>query len=355
MDTRSPRETAGLRWALWLALAVVLTFAMWLLRDHLDKAHVALLYLLPVLGGAAHGGRRLGLVLAALTFVAFNYLFLPPHYTLRVFDGRDWLVLAIYLITAAVAAQLLYRAKSAAARAQQLAASEQSLRDADRVKDALLAAVSHDLRTPLTSIKAMAHDLAEAGDATAHDIETQADQLNRFVTDLLDLSRLKAAAMPMHVEINAAEDVVGAVMEQMGPVLNGRELRISIDTHAPLLLGRFDFVHTMRILTNLIENAHKYSPPNAVLELSAVRDGQSLRFAVADRGPGIAMAEKDRVFEAFYRSTDARTSGVGLGLAIAKQLAELQGGSLSHAPRVGGGTTFELSLPAADAPLPRGE
>ena len=350
MDTVPRRTPASLPWVLWLTLAGVLTAMMWLLRDQLDKAHIALLYLLPVLGGAAHGGRRLGLVLAALTFVAFNFLFLPPHYTLRVFDGRDWLVLAIYLITAAVAALLLYRAKSAAARAQRLAASEQALREADRVKDALLAAVSHDLRTPLTSIKALAHDLAEAGNAGASDIETHADQLNRLVTDLLDLSRLKAAAMPTHVEINAAEDVVGAVMDQLSPVLNGRDVRISIDTHAPLLLGRFDFVHAMRILTNLIENAHKYSPPGAPIELSAVREDSWLRFVVADRGPGIAAGEEERVFEAFYRSPEARTSGVGLGLAIAKQLAELQCGSLRHVTRAGGGTTFVLSLPAADAP-----
>lgn len=350
MDPDKLRTRARGTWALWLGLAIALTLAMWLLRDHLDKAHIALLYLLPVLGGAAQGGRRLGLVLAALTFVAFNFLFLQPHYTLRVFDVRDWLVLAIYLITAAVAAQLLYRVKSASARAQQLAASEQALREADRIKDALLAAVSHDLRTPLTSIKAIAHDLAESGQTPALDIETQADQLNRLVTDLLDLSRLKAAAMPTHMEINTAEDVVGAVMDQLIPVLNGREVRISIDTNAPLLLGRFDFVHTMRILTNLVENAHKYSPPGAPVELSALREGAWLRFAVTDRGPGIAAGEEERIFEAFYRSPTARTSGVGLGLAIARQLAELQGGSLRHESRAQGGTTFVLSVPAADAP-----
>src|SRR5688572_29986804 len=343
MKTTKPL-LSHLPWLLWLVLAVALTLVMWLLRDHLDKAHIALLYLLPVLGGAAHGGRRLGLVLAALTFVAFNFLFLQPHYTLRVFDGRDWLVLAIYLITAAVAAQLLYRAKSASARAQRLAANEHALLEADRVKDALLAAVSHDLRTPLTSIKAIAHDLAEAGQTTASDIETQADQLNRLVTDLLDLSRLKASAMPTHMEINAAEDVLGAVMEQLAPILNGREIRISIDTSAPLLLGRFDFVHTMRILTNLMENAHKYSPAGAPIELSAQRDGRWLCFAVTDRGPGIVAGEEERVFEAFYRSPTARTSGVGLGLAIARQLAELQGGSLRHGVRAGGGTSFVLSV-----------
>lgn len=338
------------QWILWVLLAAALTIAMLLLRDYLDEAHIALLYLLPVLGAAALGGRRLGLTLAALTFVAFNFLFLAPRYTLHVSDARDWLVLVIYLITATVAAQLLYRATSASARAQQLAASEEALREADRLKDALLASVSHDLRTPLTSIKALAHDLVEEGHIAAVDIETQVDQLNRLVGDLLDLSRLEGAAMHTHIEINAAEDVVGAVMDQLSPILNGRDIRISIDTSAPLLLGRLDFMHTMRILTNLIENAHKYSPPSETIELSAIRDGAYLRFHVADRGPGIPAHEADRIFEPFYRSPDSRTPGAGLGLAIAKHLAELQGGELRHVGRPGGGTIFILTVPAAEAP-----
>lgn len=338
------------RWIVWFAVATALTIVMLLLRDQLDKAHVALLYLLPVLGGAAQGGRRVGLALSFITFIAFNFLFLPPHYTLHIFDPRDWLVLAIYLITAVVAAQLLYTARSASARAQRLADSEQALREADRLKDALLAAVSHDLRTPLTSIKALAHDLAQAGSETAADIETQTDQLNRIVSDLLDLSRLNAAAMPTHVEVNAAEDVVGAVMDQLSPVLDGRSVRISIDTHAPLLLGRFDFVHTMRILMNLIENAHKYSPLEQPIDVSAVRDGLWLRFAIEDRGQGIPEDQRERIFEAFYRATATPIPGAGLGLAIAKQLAELQGGTLGLMQRRGGGSTFVLSVPAADAP-----
>lgn len=340
-------------WIIAFGAAVALTLAMLLLRDRLDKAHIALLYLLPVLAGAAQGGRRLGLALALFTFVSFNFLFLAPHYTLHVFDIRDWLVLAIYLITASVAAQLLYRARSAAARAQQLADSEQALRDADRLKDALLAAVSHDLRTPLTTIKALAHDLVEEGNASALDIETQADLLNRLVGDLLDLSRLKAAAMPTHVEINAAEDVLGAVMDQLAPALDGREVRIAIDTHAPLLLGRFDFVHTLRILANLIENSHKYSPAETPIEVAAVREANWLKFMVEDRGKGIPADDAERVYEPFYRGTvgAAAPPGAGLGLSIARQLAALQGGTLDHSSREGGGTRFVLALPAAEPPV----
>ena len=103
----------------------------------------------------------------------------------------------------------------------------------------------------------------------------------------------------------------------------------------------------MRILTNLIDNAHKYSPPGATIELSAVREDAWLRFAVADRGPGIEAGENDRVFEAFYRSPQARTSGVGLGLAIAKQAIDAHGGSIRVQNLPGNGCIVVLELPIA--------
>jgi two-component system sensor histidine kinase KdpD len=324
---------------------------MLLVRDQLDKAHIALLFLLPVLGAAAQGGRRLGLAIAAFTFLCFNFFFLPPHYTLTVLDARDWLVLATYLITASVAAHLLYQARTQAARARELAASEQALREADRMKDALLAAVSHDLRTPLTTIKALAHDLVEAGSANAGDIEFQADHLNRLVGDLLDLSRLKAGAMQSRPEINAAEDVIGALIEQTALVIPDRELNVSLDTNAPLLLGNFDFVHALRILVNLVENADKYSPKDAPIEIAAYRRNDHLVFSVCDCGTGIPESDSERVYEAFYRGSNPRhAQGAGLGLSIARQLAQLQGGTLTHKSRPGGGTVFTFEVPWAEAP-----
>jgi len=335
----------------WLVASIMLTLVMLMSRDHLDKAHVALLFLLPVLGAASQGGRRLGLAIAALTFLCFNFFFLPPHYTLTVSDPRDWLVLGTYLITASVAAHLLYQARTHAARAQELAASEQALREADRIKDALLAAVSHDLRTPLTTIKALAHDLVESGTANAGEIEVQADRLNHLVGDLLDLSRLRARAMPTHAEINAAEDVIGALIEQLSPALPHREFAVSLDTSAPLLLGRFDFVHVLRAMANLVENADKYSPAVAPIEIGVYAHGDRLVFSVADCGKGIPESDRERVYEPFYRRADAgQSQGAGLGLSIARQLARLQGGDLVHRSRPSGGTIFLLDVPREEMP-----
>ncbi|PYP14169.1 MAG: hypothetical protein DMD52_14455 [Gemmatimonadetes bacterium] len=246
---------------------------------------------------------------------------------------------------------LAYYAALAVERTRLVAQAEhaEALREADRLKDVVLASVSHDLRTPLTTIKALAQEGALRGDRNAVAIEEQADRLGHLVADLLDLSRLKGGALPVHPELNTAEDLVGAAMRQMAGLLKDRTVETSVDFTEPALAGRFDFVQSLRILSNLLGNAVRYTPPASPIELSVKRDDAALVFVVADRGPGIPATERDRIFEPFYRPAGAAADGgaAGLGLAIARRLAELQGGTLEYAARPGGGSCFVLRLPAA--------
>jgi two-component system, OmpR family, sensor histidine kinase KdpD len=225
-----------------------------------------------------------------------------------------------------------------------------ALREADELKNALLASVSHDLRTPLTTIKALAHDLRMEGHDRAATIEEEADRLNRFVADLLDMSRLNGGAFTVRPELNAVEDLFGAALQRASGMLRQHELTVALDTKEPLLLGRFDFVHSLRIVVNLIENAVKYSPPGSVIELSAERQGDVVRIAVADRGVGVPPGEEERIFEPFYRGVRFADGGTGegLGLSIARRMAEAQGGTVQYEPREGGGSVFVLRLPAAE-------
>ena len=229
------------------------------------------------------------------------------------------------------------------------AAHAEALREANRLKDVLLATVSHDLRTPLTTIKALAQDAALRGDENAMVIEEQADRLSRLVNDLLDLSRIKGGTFRLNVEPNSAEDVIGAVARQfMEPSRDGR-LITTVDLSRPALFGMFDFVHTLRILGNLVENALRYAPPGTPVELSAAPQGDKLRFSVADRGPGVPASEVTQIFEPFYRPPNAANDGgAGLGLSIAQRLAQAQGGAVQYAPRRGGGSVFSLLLPSWD-------
>ena len=248
-------------------------------------------------------------------------------------------VLAYYAALGAERVRLASRAEHADA-----------LRESARVKDAVLASVSHDLRTPLTTIKAMAHELASTGDERAQAIEEEADRLGTFVSAMLDLSRLDSGTPSLTIEPNEAEDLIGAVLRRVAGTTLGREVRVSLDGGDALLFGRFDFSETLRAVVNLVENALKYSPAGTPIDLGARRDDGWLAFAVADRGTGVPEAERDRIFEPFYRPPggppDVR--GAGLGLSIARAVATAQGGSLRHEAREGGGSVFTLRVPALD-------
>jgi K+-sensing histidine kinase KdpD len=337
------------RYAVWglafssLAVAAVILFAF---RPNLDKAHIALVFLLVVLGSSASGGRLLGVAIALAAFLIFDWFFLPPYNTLLLRNPLDWVVLVAFLTTSFVAAELLYRARAERAAVERA----EALREADKLKDALLASLSHDLRTPLTTIKGLAHELQVLGDERTLIIEEQADRLNRLVTNLLDVARLDGGALPLDIQVNAADDLLGAVVQHVSGRPDRNRLKVALDDPATLSFGRFDFVHSLRILTNLVDNALKYAPVDTPVEVTGGLDDSEIVFRVADRGVGIPATERDRIFTPFYRS-EGRTAGAasaGLGLSIARRLAEAQGGTLRYSDRNGGGAVFELRLPAAE-------
>jgi two-component system sensor histidine kinase KdpD len=225
----------------------------------------------------------------------------------------------------------------------------EALREADRLKDALLASVSHDLRTPLTTIKALAHELGALGDERSQVIEEQADRLNRVVADLLDLSRLSAGAMPLHVELNAVDDLLSAALQDTEARLAGHSLSIELPEDGTMLAGRFDLSLAIRVLVNLIENAVKYASSGTTIRLAVKNDGMNIAVSVSDTGPGVPPGEEERIFTPFYRPPGERpdAGSAGLGLAIARRMADWQGGAVTYA-RTSGGSTFTLVLPAAD-------
>ena len=230
------------------------------------------------------------------------------------------------------------------------AANAEALREAQRAKEEIFAAVSHDLRTPLTTIKVLAQSGAARGEPSSVAIAEQADRLARMVADLLESSRLKTGSFSLTPELNTAEDLVGAVLGQMEGVLNGKTIAVDIDFDSPALVGRFDFVHTLRIVGNLVDNALRYAPAGGTVDMRAERNGRWLVISIADRGEGVPVTERERIFDAFYRPSSATPDAghAGLGLSIARSLADVQGGSVEYHEREGGGSVFVLRLPAAD-------
>lgn len=359
------------RWVLWFGVLALATAAFAAIRPLEDRSYVPLTFLLVVLGGSIGAGYRLGYALATASFLAMDFFLQTPYHRVLDFGSpSDLVTLVSFYAVAGVVSQLLDSARSerdlAVARAAEIAELSRerqrliaeaeharALREAERMKDFVLTSVSHDLRTPLTTIKALAQEEQRTGRSRADEIERQADRLARMVSDLLDLSRLRSGTFAVALELNAAEDVIGAAIRQCEGVLEGRRVAAAVDPGAPALYGRFDFLLTLRVLGNLIENALRFTPPGGEVEVTPRREGDALVIAVADHGPGVPEGERERIFQPFYRPDGAPPDleHAGLGLAIARALAEAQGGTTRCRPRPGGGSVFEVSLPAADVEL----
>ena len=353
------RTTTAWSVVLWYGLLILATVIMHMTREtQQSQAHVVLIYLLVVLGGSMSGGRPLGFTLAAAATLLVSYYFQYPFDEFSLSKPIDAIVLSAFFATSGATTYLLVRAQEEAAqahaRAEEIerlsaeASHAAALREAARFKDVLLASVSHDLRTPLTSIRALAQDSADSGDANAAIIVAQTERLSKMVAHLLDMSRVNAGASPLTIELNTAEDLVGALMQELHGTEGVDRVLVEIDYTAPALIGMFDFVESLRILTNLVDNALLYSPVATPVELSVMRRDDWLIFSVADRGPGVPAADAEHIFEPFYRhvSTSSTVHGTGLGLSIARSLARAQGGIVDFSPRTGGGSVFALTLPA---------
>lgn len=225
----------------------------------------------------------------------------------------------------------------------------------DAMRVALLSSVSHDLRTPLTSIKAAANSLLqedvqwddEVRRGFAETIEHEADRLNRLVSNLLDMSRIEEGALKPEKEEYSLKMLIYDVLARLDPLLEGR----AVQTRLPddLLLVELDYIQIDQVLTNLIENAVRYTPAGSPIEVSAQRKGKEVMFSAADRGPSIPAADLERVFDKFYRVHNERQNGfptgTGLGLAVSKGIVEAHGGRIWAEQRDGGGLVINVVLP----------
>jgi two-component system sensor histidine kinase KdpD len=248
---------------------------------------------------------------------------------------------------ASQAAQALERVQLAE-QAQQI----KLLQAAEKLQNALLNSISHDLRTPLVSITGALTTLEAQGETLAAVsrqslVETareEADRLNRLVGNLLDMTRLEAGALKVKRESADLQDLIGTALGQMEARLAGRSLRVDVPDAFPLL--SLDFVLIVHVLTNLLDNALKYSPENSPLEVQARRQGDEIQISVLDRGLGIPAEDLEHVFDKFYRvQRPEQVSGTGLGLAICKGIVEAHGGRIWAGNRPGGGTILTLALP----------
>ena len=314
----------------------VVTGAVFVLRPVAPVLSLGVLYVFAVLPVAVLWGLAYALPVSVLSMLVFNFLFLPPLHTLALRDSENWVALAVYLVTAVVVSQLATLSRRRAAAAL----------DAE-VKTAVLRAVSHDLRSPLTAIAAASEVLEGGADRLSaaeraelvSSVRLETRRLVRLVANLLDLSRLEAGAAEPRRELWTVDGLVARSLEAIGS--DADRVEVSLPAESPLL--HIDAGQIERVLVNLLENALKVS--SGGVELTTEVDDGMVVVRVLDRGPGLDPDTTDRIFEAFERG-QAPGDGAGLGLAIARGFAQANGGRVWAEPRDGRGAAFALALPA---------
>jgi two-component system, OmpR family, sensor histidine kinase KdpD len=230
--------------------------------------------------------------------------------------------------------------------------------ESERLRNSLLAALSHDLRTPLTVLVGLAESLALTAPAelsreqleTAQAIQDEARRMSTMVGNLLDMARIESGEVKLNLQWQPFEEVVGAALEAMRATLQPHTVVVQVPHDLPLI--KFDAALIERVLVNLLENAAKYTPPGSTVTLSAQVLGEQLSVSIADNGPGLPPGREEAVFQKFMRGErESATPGVGLGLAICRAIIESHQGRICAAPRAGGGAVFTFTLPLGTPPV----
>jgi two-component system sensor histidine kinase KdpD len=228
--------------------------------------------------------------------------------------------------------------------------------ESERLRNSLLEALSHDLRTPLTSLVGLADTLSRelAAGAPVHAgksqaIRDQALRMTRLVDNLLEMARLQSGEVKPRMDWQSLEEMVGAAIKQLEPSLSGRPLKLELPPDLPLV--RCDALLIERVLVNLLENAAKYTPPGSAIGIGARNEGGTLRIEVWDEGPGLPPGQEREIFLRFARGRkESDVPGVGLGLAICQTIIEAHGGEIRAENRAAGGARFVFTLPLDEQP-----
>jgi len=353
----------------WLAVAIG-TLIVYPLKEVAPAVSLGAVYIPGVLLISTVWGLPLGLLTALLSAAAFNWFHLPPLGQLDIAADHDLVGFIVFAIVAAASGSLAELARARAIeserrreeadralaelaaltrerdRMQAEAIEAEALRRSDELKTSLLRSVSHDLRTPLTSIIAAgaALDSPSATPAERHELSEavveQGQRLSRLVENLLDVSRLESGTAPPHREPVELPEVLEAARGSIGP--RGELVRLALDSDLPAVSA--DPAQLERAFANLLENAVVHSGGQPVLVRSRLV-GPRIVVRVVDRGPGIPRGERRRIFEPFYRAGRG-SGGSGLGLAIARGFVEANDGEIEVESLPGQGSSFVVSFTA---------
>jgi two-component system sensor histidine kinase KdpD len=301
-----------------------------------------------VLVCAARFGLGPAIVAAVAGVLAFDFVFIPPALAFAIPGPKDGLVLVCMVAVATLVAVLVEQL-----RRQTLMARRQT--EVERVRNALLSALSHDLRTPLTVLVGASAALCEEHldwserRVFSRMVADESRRLSRLVGNLFELTRLEAGRAHVKQTAQAIDEVIGAALCHLDRQLEGRTVRTHLDDRVPLAF--FDPILIEQVVVNLLENAIRHGGSTSPIDISATLDGDVILVAVADRGPGVPAGDEEKVFEKFYRAAGARQGdgGIGLGLTICRAIVAAHEGQIWLVNRRDGGAVVSFTLPVCSA------
>jgi K+-sensing histidine kinase KdpD len=340
---------------------------------HANLTTAALTLVVAVLLSALYWGSGPALLAAILALLSLNYFFIPPIHTWAIRDPENWVAFVAFTITAVTVGQLSSRARRKAEEAEarrleieqlyedlrkafEQASEAETLRRSEKLKTALLDAVTHDLRTPLTSIKAAATTLLGNAKSGAIDeegrrellsvIDEESDRLNRFVEEMMELAQIEGGHLLLRRAPISTGEIVNAALDRAAAVLGPHPVEVAIEDKLPLL--QVDAASIAGVVFELLENAARYSPAGAPITIRANKAAAEwVQVAVEDEGTGIAPEYRERIFEKFFRAPRpaADNRGFGVGLAIARGIVEAHGGRIWAEARNGPGIVLHFTVP----------
>ncbi len=343
MDTisRQNRRIKIKPYLISFVLVFVTTLLGELVKRRLEPTNIVMFYLLAVVIAAIRWGQGPAILTSILSVLAFDFFLVPPYLTLNVSDLQYIFTFIVFLVVGIIMSRLASKTREQVIERQK-----------EKLQTALLNSISHDLRTPLSSVtgalSALLDNDAGLDDSTRkellEDAFAESGRLNRLVGNLLDMTRMEAGALKINRKACELRDVLGVTLGELKEKIGVRNIRIDIPKDFPEVSA--DFLLMTKVFLNLIDNALKYSSADTPIDIKATAFKDKVKIEIKDQGAGIPNCDLKHIFEKFYRvQRPQQIMGTGLGLSICKGIIEAHGAEISARNNPDKGATFIITIP----------